>query len=240
MTRAIIDDVLVDLVGHRQRVVAPTQVGDQLQLRAAEDFARRIVRRVDYDRLGARAESGFELGAIDREVGLAQRHVTRRRAGQDHVGAVVLIERLEDDHLVTRIDHREHRRDHRLGGATGHGDVAIRIAFEPIVGARLVGDRAAEVGRTMRDRVLVIVLVDRALGRLLEFRGRGKIGKALRQVDRARGQRSTRHLADDRFGEQACFVRYVGRHRPHSLRAPRYDRQGAADRRKRDRRRQEL
>ena len=162
-----------------------------------EDFARGIVRRVDDHRLGARAESRLELAAIDREVGPAQSHVTRGRTGQDYVGTIVLIERLEDDHLVAWIDHREHGRDHRLGRAAGHGDVAIGIAFEPIVRARLVGDRAAEVGRAVRDRVLVIVFVDRALGRLLEFRGRRKIGKSLGQVDGATSERAPGHLADD-------------------------------------------
>jgi hypothetical protein len=58
----------------------------------------------------------------------------------------------------------------------------------------------------MRDRVLIVVLVDRALGRLFEFGRRGKIGKPLRQVDRAASERPPRHLADDRFSEQTCFV----------------------------------
>ena len=41
---AVVEDVLVDLVGHGQRVVAAAQVGDRLQLRAREDLARGVVR----------------------------------------------------------------------------------------------------------------------------------------------------------------------------------------------------
>jgi hypothetical protein len=55
----------------------------------------------------------------------------------------------------------------------------------------------------VRDRVLIVFFVDRALGRFLEFRRRRKIGKALRQVHRAGLQRTARHLADNGLGEES-------------------------------------
>src|SRR3712207_8988954 len=44
-------------------------------------------------------------------------------------------------------------------------------------------------------------------GGALQVFGRGEIGEALREVDRAVLQRLARHLADDRFGEAARLLR---------------------------------
>ena len=49
-----------------------------------------------------------QLVGIEAPVGLAQPHVLRLGAGEDRVGAVVLVERLEDDHFVAGIDARQH------------------------------------------------------------------------------------------------------------------------------------
>jgi len=45
---------------------------------------------------------------------------------------------------------------------------------------------------------------------LLDVLGRGKIGKALAQIDRAEFHRFARHLADDRFGKARGFSRDAG------------------------------
>ena len=71
-----------------------------------------------------------QLVGIEAPVRLAQPDVFRLGAGEDRVGAVVLVERLEDDHLVARIDARQHRRHHRFGRSAADRDL-------------LVGDRAA-------------------------------------------------------------------------------------------------
>ena len=215
--RAAVDDVLVNFVGDRQRVMPLAQRGDRFELGAREHLAARVVRRVDHDRLGARAERRLELGAIDRKIRIAQRHVARRRPGKDHVGPVVLVKRLEDDHLVARIDHRQHRRDHRLGRAACNRDIEVGIARDAVVAAHLVGDRAAEIRRPVRDRVLVVFLVDCALGRFLDFRRRREIGKPLRQVHRAALERPPRHLSNYGLGEQSGLGGNVGRHRPARL-----------------------
>src|SRR5208282_3250438 len=184
--------------------------------------ARWVVGSVDHNRLSMRTERRFELGAIDREIGRVERDVARRRAGDYHVGAVVLVKGLEDDHLVAGIYHRQHARDHGLGRAAGDGDVAIGVAFDSVVGADLVGDRAAQIGRPMRDRVLVVILVDRALGSLFQLDRRRKIGKSLGQIDGASTERPARHLPDYGLGEEPGLVRNLGRHRRKSTRRSRY------------------
>ena len=50
MLGIVVEDVLVDLVGDRERAPLLAQTGDELQLFAREDLAGRVVRRVDDDR----------------------------------------------------------------------------------------------------------------------------------------------------------------------------------------------
>ena len=122
-----VDDVLVDVVGEDERVVLVARAGDQLELGAVEHLAGRVVRRVEDDGPRARPEGGAQLVGVDAPVRLVQRHVARDGAGEDGVGPVVLVERLEDDHLVARVHQRQHGRDHPLGRAAGDGDLGLRV-----------------------------------------------------------------------------------------------------------------
>jgi hypothetical protein len=128
---AAVDDVLVDLVGHREHVVRHAQVADGLELAAVKHAARRVAGGVDDDRPGARGEGRGQPGEVERPAGL-ERHVDRPRVGENRVGSVVFVERLEDDHLVARIHQREQRGDHRLGGAAGDGDLPLGIRLQPV------------------------------------------------------------------------------------------------------------
>ena len=102
----VVVDVLVDLVGHRVGVVSAAQLGDRLEVPARQHAPRRVVRRADDDRAGALRERRPE--SVDVELcARGDRHEDRFRAAQDRVGPVVLVERLEHDHLVARIDDGE-------------------------------------------------------------------------------------------------------------------------------------
>ena len=120
--------------------------GDELELLAREHLAGRVVRRVDDDRAGARPERRAQLVRVDRPVGLVQRDVARHGAGQDRVGAVVLVVRLEDDDLVARVEQPQHRRDHRLGRAAGHGD--LRLGVDRAPGREVAGVDVAIASRS--------------------------------------------------------------------------------------------
>ena len=183
--RALIPDVLVDLVGHRDGVVLDAERRDELELFPRKHPTRRVVRRVHNDRLRARRERGAQLVGIEDVLRRTERDVHRLRAGDVRIRAVVLVERLEHDDLVAGIDDREERADHRFGRAAGDGDHRLRIdahAIEVAVGLR---DRIAQRLRAPGDRVLVDVRVDRALRGLLERGRRGEIREALREVDAA-------------------------------------------------------
>ena len=204
--RAVVDDVLVDLVGEREQVVLQADRGDQLQLVAAEDLAGRVVGRVDDDRPRPGPDRGAQLVGVDRPVGLVERHVARHRAREDRVGPVVLVERLEDHDLVAGVDQPEHRRDHPLGGAAHDRDVGVgarRPARMPA--SRLRGDRLAQRLRAPRDRVLVDVGEERGRGRLLQLLRRREVREALGEAHRAGLDREAVHLADDRFRERLGF-----------------------------------
>ena len=178
------------------------QVRDELELVAAEDLAGRVVRRVDDDRPGPRRHGGPQLIGIDCPVRFVERHVSRGSPGEDRVGAVILVERLEHDDLVARVEQAEHRRDHPLGRAAHHRDLGIRVRLPARVEAGgLGGDGPPERRRAGDDRVLVDVGEERGRGRLLELdRGR-EVRKALGQADGAGLDRQAVHLPDDGLGE---------------------------------------
>ena len=138
---------------------------------------------------------------VEAPVGRLQPDVTRGGAAQLGVGAVVLVERLEQHHFVARIEHGQQRGDHALGGAAADRDFAVGVEFHaigpPVFGCDGIAKRLGAPG----DGVLIDVGVD-GFGRgALQNRGRGKIGEALRQIDGPVAYREARHLADDGFGE---------------------------------------
>ena len=100
--------MLVDLVRDRVGVVAPAQLGDALELRPGQHPTGRIVRRAHDDRARARRERPRETVQVE-WLARRERHVDRSGAAQNRVGAVVLVERLEHDHFVSRIDDCQHR-----------------------------------------------------------------------------------------------------------------------------------
>ena len=199
---ALEHDVLVDVVGERKQVVLQAEVRDEFELVAPENLAGRVVRRVDDDRPGPRRHGGAQLIGVDRPVRFVERHVARRGPGEDRVGAVVLVERLEHDDLVARIEQAEHRRDHSLRRPAHHRDLGVGVGLPARIEASgLRGDGTPERRRAGDDRVLVDVGEQRGRGRLLELRGGREVREALGQADGAGLDRQAVHLPDNGLGE---------------------------------------
>ena len=78
-------------------------------------------------------------------------HEARHGAGDDAVGSVVLVVRLEDHDFVARIEHGEQRREHRLGRAAADGDLA-RAHVHAVPPREIGGDGLAQVLRAPGDR----------------------------------------------------------------------------------------
>ena len=122
---------------------------------------------------------------IESPVGRVQFHQLAVGAAKQRVGMVVLVKRLENDDFVAGVGDGQQRGDHAFGGAAADGDFAFGIDFQA-VGARVFcRDRVAERLRAPRDGVLIVIRRDGVDGGLFEIDGRGKIGKALRQIDGA-------------------------------------------------------
>ena len=168
---------------------------------SGEDLARGVVGSVDDDGPGALREGALELGGVEAPLRRPQADEARHRAGQDRVGAVVLVEGLEDHHLVAGIEDREESGNHGLGRAARDRDLALGIHRHAVEPLEFLRDGLAQRPRPPRDGVLVDVRGDGAAGRFLHLLGSREIGKALGEVDRAVQMGQARHLADHRFGE---------------------------------------
>src|SRR5438445_791098 len=106
-------------------------------------------------------------------------------------------------------------RDRPFGHALERGDRDVLAGVEDVLvdlvrhgdGVVLAAERGDELDLGAREHPTrgvvrgVHVGVDRALGGLLQLRGRGEVRKALRQVDAAVDRVEPCHLADDGFGE---------------------------------------
>ena len=103
---AVVDDVLVDLVGDGEQVVLqaarPRSPAARAREKTLPEGLLGLLKTMARVRgVTARAEP---VG-VEAEVGRLERHPDRHRAGDDAAGPVVLVERLEDDDLVAGIEH---------------------------------------------------------------------------------------------------------------------------------------
>ena len=96
---------------------------------------------------------------------------------------------------------RHHRRHHGFGGTAANGDLALGIDGHALGAREFLDDRVAQRLRAPGDGVLIVVGGDGRARRFLDFGGRGKIRKALRQIDGLVLHGQARHFADHRFGE---------------------------------------
>ena len=205
-----VDDVLVYFVGDAVGVVLFAQVGDKGELLARKDLAAGVGRVAQDDGLGVVvAEGRLEDLAIEVEGGRVQRHVDGLSAREDRVGAVVLVERREDDDLVSGVRNRHHGGHHGLGGAACDYDIFVGVDRHAHKVLLLGGKRLTHGLGAPGDGVLVIerlgVAGDGA--QAVEQLRRGiEVGEALRQVDGAILIGDARHAADDRIGKRCRTV----------------------------------
>lgn len=152
-----IDDVLVDLVGDAVGVVLFAQVGDKGELLARKDLAAGVGRVAQDDCLGiVVAEGRLEHLAIEVERGRVERHIDGLGARENRVGTVVLVERREDDDLVSGVRNRHHGGHHGLGGAACDYDVLVGVDRHAHKVLLLGRERLAHGLGAPSDGVLVI------------------------------------------------------------------------------------
>ena len=228
---AVVDHVLVDLVGQHQRLRRPQQLGEARALLARPHGAARVVRRVDDDHARARRQRARERVEVGTPGAGRQRHAHRRRAGERDRRAIAVVARLEYDHLVARMHQREDGRQDALGCAGGDRDLGVGVVAVARRALDLGRDGLAQRRHAGHRRVLVVAGAHRVGDGVDERRVAVEIREALAEVDRAGldGQRG--HHREDRrahggkpgaAGEQVLCVREA-RVRAHSfLHRPRH------------------
>ena len=115
MLGAVVQNVFVNFVGDRQHIPFLAEIGDKLELFAAEYLPCWVIRRINNDRLRLVVERCRQFRFVKRPIGPAKLNVARGCAGNDRVRSVIFVERLEDDHFIAGIDHRKQNIDHGFG-----------------------------------------------------------------------------------------------------------------------------
>ena len=205
-----VDDVLVYLVGDAVGVVLFAEVGDIGELLARKDLAAGVGRVAQDDGLGlVVAEGRLEDLAIEVERGRVERHIDGLSARENRVGAVVLVERREDDDLVSGVCDRHHGGHHGLGGAACDYDVLVGVDRHAHKVFLLGRECLAHGLGAPSDGVLVIerLGVSRDGAEALEqLCRRIEVREALREVDGTVLIGDARHAADDRIGKRCRAI----------------------------------
>ena len=195
----IVENAVIDLVRDQHQVVLEHHVGHAGDLLGVKDATGRIVGGIEYQRSRARGDGPVQLFCIQPVVWRFQRQGHRLGPGKDGRRDIVLVGRLNDQHLVAGIQQGQQRCVHRFCHATGDGDVFGRIDFPAQPLGVHFGQFLAQGGVAPGRRVLVVAVVDRLGGGFLEGERRIKVGESLAQVDGVVLHGQPGHLADDGF-----------------------------------------
>ncbi|MPM19223.1 hypothetical protein SDC9_65641 [bioreactor metagenome] len=141
MAGTIEDQMLVDLVGHDERVVPMCQVDDVLQGLSGKHCTGRVVRVIDDDQPGLVGDHRVELVQIGLKIRCPQRHGDVPAAGQTDDRGIGIVEGLKGDHLVARFHQRQDGGGNGLGCPGGDQDLGARIGLQTIEALLVLADR---------------------------------------------------------------------------------------------------
>ena len=104
----------------------------------------------------------LERRAVEPEVRRRERHHARLGLRQRDPRQVGVVERLEHDRLVARVEQRAERRAERLGGAGVDRDLALGVVLEAVEAPLVIGHRPQQLRQARHRRVLVVAGAHRA------------------------------------------------------------------------------
>ena len=131
-----------------------------------------------------RAERGGEVGARQLPFRGRQAHQLRDRAEQADDRQVGVIERLEQDDFVARVQDGHQAGGDRLGGAGGDDDLGRRVDLKSVetgIGGR---DRLSQFRHAGHGRILIAPIEQRIRGGAQDVVGPVRVREALPEVDR--------------------------------------------------------
>ena len=157
---AVEGDVLVDLVGDREPVVRPAELGDEPQIFLAQHRAGRVLGGVDDHRLDRRIGQGSpQLVAVQPPRSgasiLAQGHEAGHEPEDRRLRRVQLVIWLHHHHAVARFEQRAERGRHALACPEHHRDLLLGVRPVAVARLRVVGDRVPQLREPERKGVLV-------------------------------------------------------------------------------------
>src|SRR5215831_17346627 len=151
MLSAVVNDVFVNLIGNRQHVPLLAEVPDDLKLLAAKHLSGWIIGRINNDSFRLVVERCRKFLLVERPIRSPELDVSWRRAGNNGIWSVILVERFENDDLVAGVDHGQEHIDHRFGRAARHSDLPLWVDVDTEKLLRLINQRIAEVLRSPRN-----------------------------------------------------------------------------------------
>ena len=179
MPRTIENDVLIHLVRQHHDVGATRQFGQRGQIVGIEQAACRVVRRVDDDHARARGNQRAHLIPVRFVIREIEWRINRLAADRFDCRDVTVVDRFENEHLVTAAHEGGNRREDGLRSAGGHRDFLFGVVARAVQGLDLVGDSHTQFGHSGHRRVLVSSLAHGTQRRFEERWFGLKIGKSL-------------------------------------------------------------
>ncbi len=123
--------MFVDLIAEQVDITIRDQRGQPIELCTADQRAAGVVRAVDDDHAGTRAQRIAQLLPVDGEVIQPQLHMDAAPTGQFDGGLVAVIARVENDHFVASANHAVDRAENRLRGTRRDSDFAVGLTVRP-------------------------------------------------------------------------------------------------------------
>ena len=229
MLRAVVDQVLVNLVRDDGQVMADGDVSDGLQLLTGVDEAVGVVGGVEHD--GARAVGDGGLDLLGREleaVFLLRLHGHGHAARHDDQLGVADPVGAGDDHLVALVQQRLERVEQRMLRAVGHHDL-LRLIGQPVVAQQLVAHGLSQLHHARCGRIARHAAVQCVLGGAADVLGRVKVRLACAKahhvqapglhllclcvdLERQRARHSLAALGYPHHGNCIAFLQYMQPH----------------------------
>ena len=179
MSRAAVDEPVVNLVGNHGQVVPAREPSESVERVTRQDGAGGIRGIAQQQRLGARRDRGFDGCRVEREPARgASRHRNRCPAGQHDRRGMRRVGGVGDDHFVAGIDNRTGGEVEPFRDSCRDQELVLRVVAELITAFEVAADRFTQVEQAQIRRVVGLTLFNRADGGFADRPGRDEIGLA--------------------------------------------------------------
>jgi hypothetical protein len=186
---AVEEDALHGAVVDHPGAGGAAGLADRGPVAAVEDRSRRHRRAHHQERPGALADGGGETVAVELPDAVADLAAGEARHASSEPYAVdeADVDRVEQHHLVVRLEHRQQHVEDAVEPAGRDDRRALPVVAHPRRPRHQVGGRAAQlVGAQKRQIAVGVVAVRRLAGRLDDPRRRAQVGVEVLEAEEVR------------------------------------------------------